>query len=202
MAVRWVLLIAAAEAIAFGLGGFAAGSGSGPAVAFAITAAFEVTLLPTFQWLVLRQLLPALPWWLWAVATGSVAAVTWGAAIAATSGTGQAAAVSEPPLLMQIAAYAALGCAAGALMGAAQWLVLRRITRARAWVLWSTLAWTGGMPVSSLVIGSVPAGASALESLLYGVVAGAAMGVVVAALLWPGVRRLPSKRPQSGVAWG
>lgn len=187
---RWLLLLAAAEAIAFGSGGLVAGLGAGSSLSFAVTAALEVALLPVAQWLVLRDSVPGLAWWRWTVATGSVAALTWGAAIAATSGAEASPAASEPPLVAQVAAYCALGGAAGGLMGAAQWLVLRRLVRPRAWVAWSALAWAGGMPVSSLVVGSVPAGTPALGSLVYGAVAGAGMGLVVAGLLWPGVRRM------------
>ncbi|HSR24801.1 MAG TPA: hypothetical protein VLW53_14700 [Candidatus Eisenbacteria bacterium] len=131
---RWLVLLTTAEAVAFGLGGLAATSGASTAAAFAVVAAVEVPALCTAQWAVLREHVPGLRWRWWTLATGSVAALTWVAAIAATSGSQGGTAGPEPPLALQLIAYIALGAAAGLLMGAAQWAVVRRIADPGAWV--------------------------------------------------------------------
>lgn len=137
---RWVGLIAGAEACAFGLGGVVARSGATTSTAFLVVAAVEIPALCTAQWVVLREHVSGLRWWQWTLATGSVAALAWGAAIAVTSGSDGGVASQEPSIWVQVGAYTALGAAAGFMMGLAQWAVLRRHVEPGGWVAWSTLA--------------------------------------------------------------
>lgn len=187
---RWVGLIAGAEAAAFGLGGLVATSGATTSMAFLVVAAVEIPALCSAQWIVLRDHVPDLRWWLWTLATGSIAAVTWGAAIVATSGSEGGVASQEPSIWLQAIAYVALGAAAGFLMGLAQWAVLRGHVQPGAWIGWSTLAWATGMPASSLITGSLPPDAGMAAGAIYGLCGGGAMGAVVALLLVPAVRGL------------
>ncbi len=76
----------------------------------------------------------------------------------------------------------AQGALLGLVLGAAQWLVLRRsIERASWWVAANTVAWSLGFLAASLLSGGPGSAASALSIAIPGAVSGALTGV---ALMW------------------
>jgi hypothetical protein len=134
-------LVAAVAGLAFGhehaaiaiLGGALAGIVEGSAVGWA-------------QWRVLRGPLPEIGRRSWIVATAAGATVAW--AIGMSLGT-FAAPSEEPPFAVVLVGAALLGAALGALLGAGQWLVLRRhVARAARWVIANALGWTIGMVIA------------------------------------------------------
>lgn len=103
------------------------------------------------QWLVLREKLAFKPWH-WVGVTMLGGAVAWLIGMAAgTSFSPEAestAATSEPSRLVVLALAAVMGLALGALLGGAQWFVLRRfVNRSGLWLIANALAWAVGMPL-------------------------------------------------------
>ena len=144
---RWVGLCAAAETIgmeaAAGAAELAAvpGVARGAALALVVSGGLdEGVALGTAQAFGLRAWLPKPDRRRWVAVTALVAGLGW-AAVAApgvlATGDGR-----EPPAVLVLAGAAALGAGMGAVLGAAQALVLRgRVRRPRRWVGVSTLAW-------------------------------------------------------------
>jgi hypothetical protein len=131
----------------------------GAAVAILLGALLEGVVVGVAQQRVLRRRLPKVPPHAWVGATVAGAGVAWllgilpSTVLALTGPPALAAAASaspssEPTLLMALGLAAILGCALGALLGLAQWLVLRRRTsRAERWIRANAVAWAIGMPI-------------------------------------------------------
>ncbi|HYK04108.1 MAG TPA: hypothetical protein VE974_20310 [Thermoanaerobaculia bacterium] len=121
--------------------------------AFLAIGAYEGAIVGAAQWLVLRRLLPSLraKEWVWATMAGAVVAWMLGRIPSAladwesvSGGVGQPA----PSLTTVVLLSAAAGAALGAILGVAQWIVLRRhVPHAGAWIAANVLAWATGMPL-------------------------------------------------------
>jgi hypothetical protein len=115
--------------------------------------AIEATLVGLAQAWALRPAFPAvtrLRWWR-ATLIGALAAYVLGYLPSTLMSLGeqstQSAAV-EPPQAVILLLAAGMGAAAGALLSAAQWRVLRRsVTGAGVWIPANMLAWALGMPL-------------------------------------------------------
>lgn len=201
----WVLAYTAGEIIGFGLGGsIAAGAMQGAdqvagalAVLLMIGAgivagAVEGSVVGYAQWLVLRRILPKITWQQWVGATAAGAVVAWiiGMSLGAFSASLNVGEVSDVAVM---ASAALLGLALGALLGTAQWLVLRRyVLGAGWWIYANALAWLLGMVIAFAGAGSVSPEQPALlvvtvttTGVLMGALVGAITGSILIALFRP-----------------
>jgi deazaflavin-dependent oxidoreductase (nitroreductase family) len=138
----------------------------------------------------LRALAPTLPRTRWVAVTTAVAGLSWAAGsvpAALQSDGGATATASTPPLGLILLAAAAIGIGTGALLGAAQALVLRgHVRHPWRWCTASTIAWP--LPMAVIFAGAGTAGAEwpAWQVLLLaaatGAVAGALLGLVLGRL--------------------
>jgi hypothetical protein len=198
---RWVLAATLGELVGFGLAsgvGMALGGQidqlqGGVALAAALgvivlVAGVEGTAFGTAQWLVLRQVLPALSWHAWIAGTVAGGAAAWG--IGMLAGTSIDPSGLTPALLIPTGIMFVLGL--GALLGVGQWLVLRRhVPHAGWWIAANSAAWFGGLLVSfgsmALISDSTPIGLvlviGAVTGLLMGAVTSALTGVILVWLL-------------------
>ncbi len=175
----------------------------GAVLAMAASGSVEGGVLGLAQWLVLRRELPAMPARAWIAATAAAAIVAWAigtaivvAVVPALRGDGAGQSAADPGAAFQIAAGAGLGLALGAMMGAAQWLVLRQhVMRAGWWVLASALGWAVGMAIAFLGGGALPAGASLVVIGLVIFASGTAMGAAVGAITGVTLALLLPNRP-------
>lgn len=166
--------------------------------AFLVIGVYEGALVGTAQWLALRRVLPRVSARSWIGATAIGATVAWilgrlPSALSDWRGGGDGAIVTTSPsmtILLSIVAGAALG----AILGAAQWFVLRRhLPRARMWIVANALAWMCAMPVIFLAAAlpgehaSLPAiGALVLLAVgLAGAIVGLVEGVFLRRLIPP-----------------
>ncbi len=140
----------------------------------------EGTLLGVAQAAVLRRHVGDFPVIAWCAATAIVATVGWGSTSAfQAGGTGG----TEPPMVLVLVGAAGLGAGMGLVMGAAQWLVLRRVfTRAWTWIPASVVGWGLGM-VPAFWVATLPeTGAGLGERLALGAIGGLLMGLAVGAV--------------------
>jgi hypothetical protein len=123
----------------------------------------EGVVVGTAQERVLRQYLPEMSPRSWVVRTAMGTGAAWllgmvpsvVAALVTTEGARVAS--SEPPRVVQYVLAMALGVALGALLGGAQWTILRRHTvRAGAWIWANAAAWGVGMPCVFVGMDLVP----------------------------------------------
>ena len=154
----------------------------------------EGTLLGIVQAAVLRRHVsdfPAVAWW---VATVAVATLGWGSASAFQGGGGGGG--EEPATALVLAGAAGLGVGMGLVMGAAQWLVLRRrFAPAWRWIPASMLGWGIGM-VPAFWVALLPgAGASVGERLGLGAAGGVLMGLAVGAVTGWALSHMSSSEP-------
>lgn len=133
----------------------------------------------------LRRWLPRLDSRRWVLVTVTVAGLGWAAASAPAvlAGDSDGGSGGEPPLLLVLGGGAALGVAMGAVLGAAQALVLRgRVRHPWRWVGANALAWSPAMAVIFLGATAPAAGwpAPAVVALgtATGLAAGATLGLV------------------------
>ena len=92
-----------------------------------------------------------------------------------------ASAPVEPPLWLVLPGAALFGGLAGALFGWAQWLVLRRHAQpAQGWITANAAGWALGLPWSYLAGSLADVSSTPAVAVLYGVLAGALMGLSVA----------------------
>ncbi len=164
--------------------------GAIPAAALGVLAAtvIEGSVVGTAQWLVLRRPLEKMRWRTWVLATTLGAFVAWMLGMIPSTllfpgPDSGAAAPGEMSDLMIYTLAAAMGIALGAILGAAQWLALRRyVPKAGWWIPANALAWMLGMVVVFLGTSFIPAAGMtvpvALILLLFVVAAGAVVGAV------------------------
>jgi hypothetical protein len=112
---------------------------------------------------VLRRVLSDLRAGTWTTATALGAGAAWLIGMAPstvfglTASSGQSAAPTEPPVLLQYTLAVLLGLVAGPILGSAQALVLRRHTKGAGRWLWANaMAWALGMPVIFVGMDLVP----------------------------------------------
>jgi hypothetical protein len=168
---RWVLANSLGELVGLGLTfaigiGLFSGLAEAPGLSAAllsaalmtITGALEGAIVGTAQWLVLKKAFVTLSrsTWVWATIIGAVLA--WGAGsipmiLASSSPESAAAAAPEPPQSLMLAMASGIGLVAGAVLSAAQAVVLRKhVTRAWRWLPANAVAWAVGMP---LIFGAI-----------------------------------------------
>lgn len=161
----------------------------GAALAVILGACLEGVVVGYAQARVLARRLPALVPSRWIFATAIGAALAWllgmvPSTTLALLDTGDAAAGSaQPPALMQYALGAALGVAAGPILGIAQWRVLREhAPRAWRWIIANALAWAAGMVLLFVGMDRVPWHADApwiaVSVIAVCAVAGAVVGAI------------------------
>jgi hypothetical protein len=149
---------------------------------------FEGLVVGIAQWFVLRQTIKNLSGQLWIKATVLSAFIAWTlgmlpSTIISLTQTATTEIQAPPSDLVIYGLSALMGLVFGLILGAAQFLVLRRhLQRAGWWVLANSVAWAVGMPIIFVGAGSVPEGGFTWISVLIGVstciVAGAAVGAI------------------------
>ena len=187
---RWVLASTVGLAVG-GAVGFAVVDAVPEAVGFTVSVAVSWAVagasMGTAQWLVLRRHIPGAGWWVLAstvgLAVGFAVALAVSEAVGLTVGlTGGSHFSSEPVALVLF------GAVAGASMGTAQWLVLRRqVSQTGWWVLASIVGVALSVAVFFTVTAGVEeaagvAGGGALSGAVYGAITG---GVLVWLLRQP-----------------
>ncbi|HET7768927.1 MAG TPA: hypothetical protein VFN74_09120 [Chloroflexota bacterium] len=151
------------------------------------------------QWRMLRRLLPELPRGEWILASVAGGTLAWAAGMAigttAADLRGGSGAGEAPPLRLMLGGSALIGIVAGALLSAAQWLVLRRHARGTGWWVPAHCAgWAVGMVVA--IAGLDPVFDSESVGIQIGgsVLVGLAMGASAAAISGLGLRTLAHQR--------
>jgi len=135
------------------------------------------TLVGYAQWLVLRRAVAGLAGSPWILATVGGALTTW---LLGMLAGGKAGAPPEESPGLIITGAALVGAGLGALLGVAQWFVLRRhVRRAGWWVLANALAWAGGMAVAFFGADAVRTGETLAGYALRDAATGLAAGVLV-----------------------
>lgn len=193
---RWTLLCAAGEIIGIGV---AAGTvalllatlGEPTTIArrvviiaVAVAAgAIEGLAVGHFQWLGLRQQIPAVPKRAWVTASIAVAALGWFLGMTPSVfffGQESDGDSSGPPTAIAILLAIPLGLMMGALFGGGQWYVLRRYAlHARRWILGNALGWSLAFIWIFLAATLIPEGMSVALIALAGVGAGLFSGLSV-----------------------
>jgi hypothetical protein len=194
--VTWTLLTVAGEVAGLA---FVAGTGWGVSMGFGkpagillaftvaamiLAGAVEGAALGLAQSLVLCRELPSLTHRAWIRATAMGAAAAWAVGIVASMlahgarGTEPAA---GPAATMVVALLGALTL--GALLGAAQWLELRRHVRGAArWIPVNAIAWVLGLPIAVAGGSSVGPEGSLAGAAVIGALTGTATGLIVGAI--------------------
>ncbi|MBI4785304.1 MAG: hypothetical protein HY785_28950 [Oscillatoriophycideae cyanobacterium NC_groundwater_1537_Pr4_S-0.65um_50_18] len=185
----WVLATIAGEII--GIGIIAATS----AIASHLTAintvtllhivgALEGTVLGLMQWLVLRRYVKHAGWWVLATMIGAIAA--WLMSLQVTIVlilifSNNVSFVTTSAALLKAVFW--LGAWVGAVLGFAQWLVLRTHVRYGAlWIVANAFAWGVGLLVAWAGAMLVTPGEFRFETALVGITVGATIGVVVGSI--------------------
>jgi hypothetical protein len=188
---RWVPVVALAEILGFALpavvGVLTVGSPVVLSLPLLVAAgAVEGALLGTGQALVLRSVLPAISVTRWVLATAGAAAVAYLLALLPSTTATVTAAWPAPVLVVSAAA---LGLLVLTTIGLAQWWELRRhVDPAAAWIGITALAWLLGLGTFLAV--AMPLwrpGQSVPVAVLVGLVAGALMALVMAAVTGAGL---------------
>lgn len=196
---QWVLANAASETVGLGatllIGTFLLVQaeptiGAIPSAALGVLVAtmIEGLVVGTAQWLVLRRPLVKMKWRSWALATALGAFIAWtlGMLPSTMLFTGPETGAGAPGEMSDLLVYApaaGLGLVAGSILGAPQWLALRRhLPKAGWWVPANALAWMLGMVMVFIGMSFIPAQGItwpvALVLLLCVVAAGAVVGAV------------------------
>jgi len=205
---RWTVANAVAELL--GLGGVAllalalfgdrnAGTTAAAeierAAAFVAAGAFEGAVVGAAQWGVLRRALPDVTARSWIGATIVGAVVAWALGMIPSTvmalrqaselrtGAGAPSSAAEPAATLVYGAAVLMGAALGAVLGSAQYRVLRgRVPHAGHWLFANAAAWAVGMPIifggidAAVATGGGIRSASVIAATL--LVAGAAVGAV------------------------
>jgi hypothetical protein len=155
-------------------------------VVMALAGVVEGSSIAWFQWRVLRRRLPGLRLAPWLGATVAVAMLGWLGGTAASlsvASTPSDASAPDPPAWAAGLAAAAFGAVAGAVFGAAQWLVLRgEAERPARWIAVNSAGWAVAVPcisiAATLPASDTPAGALAALGAAAGLMAGLVLGAV------------------------
>ena len=158
----------------------------------------EGAILGVAQASVLCRRYPALSRRRWTVATAIFASVGWliGSApsiFIVPAGTDPGPAFE--PSLPEVSLFAAIfGLAVGAAFGGAQWLVLRHAAwRSGRWIVANMVGWMVALPVIYIAASSGSGVAPIPEVILRGLVSGLAAGLILGALLYPFILRMPPR---------
>ena len=161
----------------------------GAAAAVVLGMVLEGVVVGAAQEQVLRRVLAGLRPRSWTAATALGAGVAWligmapSTVLSLTAPSGQSAAPTEPPVLLQYTLAVLLGLVAGPILGSVQALVLRLHTgRAGRWLWANAMVWALGMPVIFVGMDLVPwsRGGVAVGVAIYAVcgVAGMLVGAI------------------------
>jgi hypothetical protein len=194
---RWILRCAAAEAVgmlaaagAARVGQALVGEpGTAAEAATVVTVAVAGGLIEGLAVAVatgygLRSAVPGLPLRRWIAVTTAVAGLGWAGGSLPASLSGASADGSQPPLALIAAGAAGIGVVMGALLGAAQALVLRGgVPHPARWVTASAIAWAPAMAViftgATIPDGSWTVAQVLVTGLVTGLVAGAVLGLLL-----------------------
>lgn len=184
----WVLATIIGGLIGMGIAGIAsvtAGStGISTVTLLHLVGALEGMALGFSQWLVLRRYIKHVGWWI--VATGIAAIFAWLIGLKAIvvlvlvffNG-----ARTETMSLALLKAVFFLGTWIGAVLGMAQWFVLRtHVRKGILWVLANALAWGLGLSVALMGATLVKPGEFTIKTALVQMATGATTGFVVGAV--------------------
>lgn len=162
----------------------------------------EGGIVGSLQWLVIRRPIPAIRWWEWTVATAVGAGIAWAlgmllmvvmsfAASPPSQTSADASQWFEVTLPVILLLAAALGVALGAILGAAQWIVLRKhAPKAGWWIVANAIAWAIGMFLVFVGTSFIPDNGAVTAGVVAAVVigvacAGTAVGAIHGlALIW------------------
>jgi hypothetical protein len=191
---RWIVANLTGEFVGLGIAGalgagvmFFSGqvTGSGRVIVIGLAlisaAIAEGSVVGFAQWLVLRHPLPELTRRTWIAATALGSLIAW--VIGMTLGTlgGDLLDTSDGANALLFGAL--LGPLVGALLGVAQWWVLRGfVAHAGWWVLANAVAWTAGMAVIFVATGIVDEQTPVAAMTAIWAVSGILAGAVVAAI--------------------
>jgi hypothetical protein len=148
----------------------------------------EGSILSFAQWLVLRRHIRSLPlkeWWLGTMG-GAVAAYMVGTAVGVYSGN--LIAFAQLHIVVIVGFGLVFVAALGAILGFAQWLVLRRhLTKASLWITANIVAWTVGLAVGitgpTLIDDWSAIGLVVVMGTTAGLLMGAVVGLITGAAL-------------------
>ncbi len=146
--------------------------------------ALEGMVLGFTQWLVLRRYIKHIGWWV--LATGIASLIVWLigvkfiVALALVSFNSTMTATTT--LALQQAVFG-MGAWVGAVLGIAQWLVLRRhVRKGVGWVFANSLAWGLGLLIAFMGVTGVKPGEFTIETAVVHIATGAATGAIVGAI--------------------
>lgn len=191
---RWLGYTILFEALGFGLA-FAAGnlihgiwmraSGAGldEDMPLALTLALSIVVggaeglsLGTGQWLVLRHRFDDLRWCAWAGATAVGGGLAWALGMSLGGRLGH-----PPPMWLLAFLLLASGLVFGAILGAAQWVVLRRhARRSLRWVAANAAGWTIGLLATYGAASVIGESTHTLMVVVISLAAGATMAIAPA----------------------
>jgi hypothetical protein len=191
---RWLGFTILFEALGFGLA-FAAGnllhgiwmraSGAGldEDMPLALTLAISIAVggaeglsLGTGQWLVLRHRFGDLRWGAWAGATAIGGGLAWALGMSLGGRLGH-----PPPMWLMALLLLASGLVFGAILGAAQWVVLRRhARRSLRWVAANAAGWTVGLLATYVAVAVIDESTDTPVVVLISLAAGAIMAIAPA----------------------
>ena len=146
--------------------------------------ALEGLVLGFTQWLVLRRYIKHIGPWI--IATGIASLIVWLVsvkffAVLALISFNSTMNANTTFVIRQ--AVFGLGLWAGAVLGSAQWLVLRRhVHKGIGWVLANSLAWGLGLLVAFVGVTWVKPGELVLETAMLHIATGTAVGAIVGAI--------------------
>lgn len=200
---QWVAANGGGEMLGLGLGALVGIPGQLwleshlPALAAAVLAATAFALVEggivgVAQGSIVHRLDPRVSVSRWVAATTAGGWVAWLAVsvpFALGAGAAAGAGSTEPPLVLQLAAMAFAGLAAGPVLALPQALVLRAAVPAPwPWVWANAKAWAVGLPLIQLVAGGLPAGwplpAYVVVAALVLFTSGALVGRIHGPTLW------------------
>jgi hypothetical protein len=199
--IRWVMANSIAESVglgaAFGIGAILFPYLSAPGILIALATVavavlagtlIEGTVVGTAQWIVLRRLLPEMKWRAWVLATSAGAFVAWTlgmlpSTLMSAGYESGGSSPTEPSEAMVYGLAALMGLAAGTILGAPQWFVLRRhVRRAALWIGANALAWVPGMVLAFVAANFIFSASSGAGTLVLASVTLAAIGAIVGAI--------------------
>jgi hypothetical protein len=149
-----------------------------------IIGVLEGVVLGFTQWLVLRRYIKHIGWWVLATGIGSLIAwlisVKFIVVLALLSFNST---MTETTTVALRQAVFGMGAWVGAVLGIAQWLVLRsHVHNGLGWVVTNSLAWGLGLLVSFMGVTGVKPGEFTIETAVVHIVTGAATGTIVGAV--------------------
>lgn len=192
----WVLATIIGGLLGMGIAGIASAIASSSSnistvALLHLVGALEGMALGFSQWLVLRRYIKHVGWWIVATGIGAIFAWLIGLkAVAVLTLIFFNGAIAQTTSLALLKAVFFLGAWVGAVLGFAQWFVLRKhVRKGIGWVFANALAWGLGLSVALLGTTLAKPGEFTVEAALVRIATGATTGFVVGgitgiALIW------------------